>query len=580
MLRAVRGSRPPVRWLLLLATGSVVGAGLVFGGYLAGRYRTPPYTVLSKADRGLRWILRPFRQTRPPDDEAGPPEPERYWEVESTFVRLAIRGIEVPAGRLGVGGGLTSIGDDLLLLTHDGRVFLLSEGQQPLPIQVALPDNGYPLYEREATEGRFSHLTHAFDSFRYNDILYLRDETRDLLAASYTEYNDDESCYTTAVALLDISDALDLPLAALRADPEDWTILFRTEPCLPLKEQFRAIEGHMAGGRLAFAPPYTLFLGSGDYHWDGVYGPDALAQREGNHYGKVVSIDLRSGRSGVISRGNRNMQGIALDREGQLWVVEHGVRGGDELNRVVPGANFGWPLETLGTSYNRIPWPAAISFGRHDGLDPPTFAWLPSIATSSLALVESFHDTWDGDLLVGTLGDQSLHRVRIQDERVLFAERIPLGKRVRDIQPHGDGTIVLWTDDRLLLFMTVAEEGYFSAFLESFLDVEGYAEPQRTSVRATVEGCMQCHSMDPGAHHTAPSLAAIHGAPIGSTGFPAYSDALRSRPGSWTTESLVRFISDPEGFAPGTSMPGTGAVGVWEAEQIALLLQRLRVVVR
>ena len=128
-----------------------------------------------------------------------------------------------------------------------------------------------------------------------------------------------------------------------------WKILFESNPCLPLKETYRALEGHMAGGRIAFDGQETLYLASGDYHWDGMYAPAALAQDEAADYGKVIAINVFSGNAEQVSRGHRNTQGIAIDNSGSIWVTEQGVRGGDELNLIKKGENYGWPDASLGT---------------------------------------------------------------------------------------------------------------------------------------------------------------------------------------------------------------------------------------
>lgn len=99
-----------------------------------------------------------------------------------------------------------------------------------------------------------------------------------------------------------------------------------------------------------------------------------LAQAADNDYGKVLEIDLRTGTARALSRGHSNMQGIAVDSAGAIWTVEHGRRGGDELNLIVDDANYGWPEVTLGTRYNRTPWSGSGPYGRHDGYALPVFA--------------------------------------------------------------------------------------------------------------------------------------------------------------------------------------------------------------
>lgn len=104
-----------------------------------------------------------------------------------------------------------------------------------------------------------------------------------------------------------------------------------------------------------------MHLASGDYSWDGVYADDVIAQKDEFDYGKVIEINVETRVAKQISKGHRNTQGIAIDRLGDLWTVEHGHRGGDELNRIVEGADYGWPSVTLGTRYSGLPLPGVTA---------------------------------------------------------------------------------------------------------------------------------------------------------------------------------------------------------------------------
>ena len=170
-------------------------------------------------------------------------------------------------------------------------------------------------------------------------------------------------------------------------------------------------------------------------------------------HGKMLSINVETGVADIVSSGLRNMQGLALTADGRLLSVEHGMRGGDELNLHRQGANFGWPLETYGTTYSKQPQPGADVVGRQERYERPVFAWVPSIAVSNLIVVQGFHPAWDGDLLVATLKDASLRRLRLVDNRVVYDEPIRIGAQVRYVHQHTDGRIVLWTDNQELIFL-------------------------------------------------------------------------------------------------------------------------------
>ncbi|HSP56906.1 MAG TPA: PQQ-dependent sugar dehydrogenase [Halomonas sp.] len=456
---------------------------------------------------------------------------------------------------------MTSFGDDVVLVTYEGKIFSARSAEDVHETRIVPPDNGFDEYVRVSEMPEYEDYNHetVFGWFRYNDLLFFETSDRRGLAVSYTEFDGDAVCYRNAIATLDIDEDVS-DINQVEAGPQDWDILYRSKPCLPLKRELRAMEPHVAGGRMVFSPPSTLYTANSDYHWDGVSGPVAVSQRPDMDYGKMVAIDLETGDARNISSGHRNIQGIALDREGQIWAVEHGQRGGDELNRIVEGNDYGWPSTTLGTSYDGTPWEQANSYGHHDSFDPPAFAWLPSVAISGMTRIEGFDDSWDGDLLMGSLKDQSLHRIRLREDRVEFVEPIEIGKRLRYVHQHSDGRLVLWTDDHYLIFLTVSDNAGFSDLVDSYFEKQDYDAAQSRKVRDALDSCMQCHSFESqaiaGAESNAPSLGNIYEQPIASSDYRDYSDALKDKQGRWTADNLEAFLTDPPAWAPGTSMQG------------------------
>jgi cytochrome c2 len=186
---------------------------------------------------------------------------------------------------------------------------------------------------------------------------------------------------------------------------------------------------------------------------------------------------------------------------------------------------------------------------------PPVYSWIPSVAVSGLALVDGFHEAWDGDLIVAALIDQSIFRLRLQDERVVYAERIPIGARIRDVHQHGNGQIVLWTDNQELIFLSAAELSSQAEQLEAYLREASLDASMQQRLQEAVERCGECHSFAVDDHARSPSLNRIFDDPIAATPFPGYSDALRAKGGRWTRANLARFLADPQAFAPGTTMP-------------------------
>jgi glucose/arabinose dehydrogenase len=210
------------------------------------------------------------------------------------------------------------------------------------------------------------------------------------------------------------------------------------------------------GGRLLQLPDGSLLLGLGDG-----YAMAEAAQDTANHFGKIVRIAIdgsapvdnpRVGTPGaakeVFSLGHRNVQGLARDPEsGAIYAVEHGPKGGDELNLIKPGANYGWPVVTYGVNYDG----SIVSAETHrDGMEQPLTYWVPSIATSGLLFYtgDMFPD-WRGDLFVSGLAGMVVERVDLgPGSSVLGRERLfgNLEQRFRHVAQAPDGAIWLLTD--------------------------------------------------------------------------------------------------------------------------------------
>ena len=143
--------------------------------------------------------------------------------------------------------------------------------------------------------------------------------------------------------------------------------------------------------------------------------------------------------------GLRNPQGFARDAEGVLWETEHGPRGGDELNVLEAGGNYGWPRVSHGVDYNLRPVGRA---GRHDGFASPVFFWTPSIGIGSVVVNDArFFPLWGDDLLVGSLVGRALLRIRRDGTDVKSVEEVYGGHPIRDMAQMLDGRIALFDDE-------------------------------------------------------------------------------------------------------------------------------------
>lgn len=522
--------------------------GLFFAiGYLASWNRMEPLHGLAQRIEG--------KLTR---SAGGPSETEkRVSTVETTFLRLRGAVFPMPGNDWVNGGALTVWGDNLLVLHSSGRILLYVEGEGLRDTDIAVPGNGRADYAALAKTEDWKDYTHKPDKMRYNDILFIEDGALRGLALSYTFFDPERICYGTRVAWLPVPEG---PAPALNTEPQDWTQLLETTPCLPLNPGWTALDGQMAGGRMAYRGGGKLILGSGEYHLDGVHTYDVGIQSDDTDYGKVIEIDLATGAARHVSKGHRNLQGVAVDGQNRLWVTEHAVRGGDELNLIEDGGNYGWPLESLGTLYSGQPFPTQGEPGRHVLHTPPIFAWLPSAAVSSLTYIDGFDPTWDGDLLAGSLSSeafgQSLFRIRIRDGRAMFVERIKLGRRVRYLTQYGD-RIAVWLDTNELVLFSI--EPRTDPLASALAAVRATHTPEIAArIERQLGACGECHSYVQSNHASAPSLNGVVGRTIGAAGYTGYSDALAGHGGIWTAETLRAYILDPQGFAPDTTMPNPG----------------------
>ncbi len=225
-------------------------------------------------------------------------------------------------------------------------------------------------------------------------------------------------------------------------------VLFRALP--------KSFGGRHFGGRVVFDGKGHVFLTLGDR------GNRPSAQDLGNHAGSVIRLTEDGGvprdnpfrsapgaRPEIYTLGNRNVQGAAIHpRTGELWTHEHGPKGGDEVNIIRAGLNYGWPVITYGRNYGIG---TRIGEGTHkEGMAQPLHQWTPSIAPSGMAFYDGDKfPGWRGNLLVGALAYRLLSRLELDGERVVREERMlqrVIG-RIRDVRVGPDGYVYLLSDE-------------------------------------------------------------------------------------------------------------------------------------
>ena len=194
--------------------------------------------------------------------------------------------------------------------------------------------------------------------------------------------------------------------------------------------------GHF-GHRLAFAPDGSLFISSGERQ---KFTP---AQDRSSNLGKMIRIGP-GGSPQTWSNGHRNPLGLAFDGSGQLWSSEMGPQGGDELNRVRQGANYGYPIASNGSHYGGRDIP---DHKPSDGFEPPKIWWNPSISPASLMIYSgSLFPKWQGDAFIGALSGQALIRIDLDGDKASKADQWDMGERIREVEQGPDGAIWLLED--------------------------------------------------------------------------------------------------------------------------------------
>ncbi len=334
---------------------------------------------------------------------------------QATFeVEKVTDGLEHPWGMAFLPSG------DMLITERPGSLRLLtSEGLDPAPIK------GVPRVYAEAQGGM---LDVAIDpDFAENSYVYL----------SYAGVDEDGRS-STRVARGRLQDGtLD--------EVEDIFI-----------SNSSSSSGAHWGSRLVFDPAGDLYITLGDR------GNKDQAQNLARHAGSVARIKPDGGipednpfigqddaRPEIYSYGHRNPQGMAVHPEtGRIWTQEHGPRGGDEVNLIEAGVNYGWPAISWGINYSGTPIGAGLR--KMDGMAQPIYYWDPSIAPSGMTFYsgDAFPE-WQGDLFVGALKYQLITRLEMDGDQVVAEERLLQGElgRIRDIRTGPDGFLYILTDD-------------------------------------------------------------------------------------------------------------------------------------
>lgn len=321
-----------------------------------------------------------------------------------------------------------------------------------------MPDGDILVSERGGTLQRLEPDTGALHPIAGVPAVYYQGQGGLLDVVLHPGYPEPAQVYLTYAAPLgEERSTTRLARALLKDDAlSDVEVLYTMEPVLSTRKHY--------GGRLLFSDGH-LYMTMGER------GRRDLAQQLDTDLGKVLRFnsdgstpkdnpfaDLAGARGAIYSYGHRNPQGLARHPDsGELWVTEHGPQGGDELNRLLPGANYGWPIITYGEEYGG----GKIGEGNaKEGMEQPVYYYVPSIATGGLAF---YHGTqfpaWNGDAFIGALRAFHLNHLILDPGGEITESRLlsDLGLRLRDVKVGPDGNLYLLSEQGSLIKLAPAD---------------------------------------------------------------------------------------------------------------------------
>lgn len=381
--------------------------------------------------------------------ETGPPNVPEFKPAFPGQTRAPAIRTQTPFDVTKLGGGLqfpwalAFLPDGRILVTekHDGELFILSaDGQQK-----SAPVGGVPRVDGRDQGGLLD--VEVAPDYATTGLIYL----------SYYEPRQGGNGLAVVRGRL-------LPNDKPRL--EDPKVIFRMEPTLDSTMH--------AGGRLVFAPDGKLFVTLGERS---ILAGRVQARDLGSDFGKVVRLNPDGsipqdnpfvGRKGAAARpeiwtsGHRNVLAADLDARGRLWVVEMGPRGGDELNLIERGKDYGWPTIGYGEEYSGK---AIHASTQAPGLEQPVYYWDPVISPGALTIYSGkLFPEWKGNFLIAGLSSEALVRLALKDDRVVGEERLltERGERMREVVEGPDGALYLLTDharDAKLLKLTPRGRG-------------------------------------------------------------------------------------------------------------------------
>lgn len=351
-------------------------------------------------------------------------------DANQDYVKLDIQSFDTPASQ--VMGANGERGAAIARL-EDGR-FLLGGGKGGFGLYLYdLADNS------ERLLGRVADKSERLDDSRFaiTDIGVLSSSSaRADVVVSYPRYSSSRQCVSVVLASYQINLGAKPSVKRIRT----W---FTSKPCVPVS----AVQH--AAGRIEVIDKSTVYMSVGDLGYTEI---DQKSKR--GDLGSLFKIS--KSKVEKISRGHRNQQGIVLIGK-DLYTSEHGPRGGDELNLISKGKDYGWPAVTYGEAYTSGDYIKPAVTGSHQGFPEPLRYWVPSVAPTELIHLPSgpAWGKWASQLVMGTLREESLIFIELRDSKTVGqVVKVGVGERIRDLELSLEGAIVATTDSGKLLVIS------------------------------------------------------------------------------------------------------------------------------
>lgn len=510
------------------------------------------------------------------------------WRKIETGLLTLLRGDITLGDTVGYasGGAIDSIGNTILFVSASGHIGTVDLDGGTIgysPVRVPMD------YDRLLKDVFPQHVNFKSDWYRVQDILIKQGAHPDQ-AKLYVSHHvfvpeTSEICGVLSQTSLNLSGG------TITLADGAWEEVYRIRECVSMEEFDWRFYGLESGGKLLELDDSHLLMSVGDYglKWE-LFVHDRVGPEYENDFAKIMKVSLTGGDASVYANGFRNPQGLTRDEDGRIWEAEHGPQGGDEINLVTEGSHYGWPTVSLGMNYGnygepRMPIPTNPVQGRHDGYEKPAMAFVPSIGISPIVALPSDpieFKLWKNDLLAGSLREHALYHIRRDGGRLVYAEKIDLGAKLRDLHIlENEWLAILANSGKSIILLREASgdteapaapitiSGYDAVREreQSVLAVTGATDHNQSTFR---DRCSLCHAVD-GESQQGPSLDGVLGREIGSLADFGYSEDLAEAKGKWTKKKLLAYIADPQAMYPGSFMPAQN-LNEYEKEQLIRFL--------